>query len=226
MLSLDKRLSAVFEAIPQGALVADIGTDHAFLAIKLIKCGKAKNVIACDINEKPLQNARKNLERSGCEKIELRLSDGLENVAENETDCIIIAGMGGKVISGIIERCPYLKNNTKTLVLQPMTGADFLRRFLCENGFEIVKEQGVAQGKRLYSVITAQYVGFLPFFDDAFYVHGMLDPKRDEDLLYLKKQQKILLKCVNDLQGVKHKEELLEKNKEILEKITKYILGE
>jgi len=226
MHSLDKRLSAVYEAIPSNSLVADIGTDHAFLAIELIKNKKAKKVIACDINEKPLANAQKNLERSGCDKVETRLSDGLENIAENEADCIVIAGMGGEVISGIISRCPYIKSNTKTLVLQPMTGADFLRRFLCENGFEIIKEKGVAQGKRLYSVITAQYVGLLPFFDDVFYIHGKLDPKKTEDLLYLKKQQKILSKCVRDLEGVAHKELLLKKNKENLDKITKYILGE
>ena len=223
MHTLDARLTAVYEAIPNGASVADVGTDHAFLAVALIKSGKAKSVIACDINKKPLENAQKTLTRSNCNQVSLRLSDGLENIAEGEADCIVIAGMGGEVISGILGRCPYIKDSGITLVLQPMTGADILRRFLCENGFEIVYEKAVAQGKRIYTIIPARYCTYPIVCDDAFFIHGKLDPKRDEDSLYLKKQQRILKKCVDDLENVAAKREQYKEYKSLYEKITNYI---
>ncbi len=223
MHTLDARLAAVYDAIPDGASVADIGTDHAFLPIALIKSGKAKSVIACDINEKPLENARRSVQRCGCNNISLRQSDGLQRVKKGEADCIVIAGMGGEVISGILSRCAYIKDTDITLILQPMTGADVLRRFLCENGFAIVRETGVAQDKRLYTVITAKYTCKKIKYDEAFLRRGMLDPKRYEDLLYLKKQQRIIKKCMDDLEKVPAKRKQFEQYKALFEEISNYI---
>ena len=223
MHTLDARLKAVYDAVPQDAKVADIGTDHAFLPIALIKNGRAKSVIACDINEKPLENARRSVERSGCTDIDLRLSDGLEHIKKGEADCIVIAGMGGEVISGILNRCLFLKDTAITLVLQPMTGADVLRRFLCENGFVIAKEKGVAQDKRIYTVITAHYTGENKKYDEVFYRHGLLNPERYEDALFLEKQQRILKKCMDDLEKVPAMQEQYREYKELFEKITNYL---
>lgn len=223
MNRLNSRLKTVFDLIEGGARVADIGTDHAFLPIALVKSGKAEKVIACDIREKPLENARKNLERLKISSVDLRLSDGLEAVTPNEADTFVIAGMGGEVISGILSRCDYIKNSVYSLVLQPMTGADYLRKFLYENGFEIIKEIAAEDNSKLYTVISARFCGEIKACDDVFYIHGKLNPQNPTDLLYLKKQQRILQKCVNDLEGNDQMQESYLKNLELLKQLTLYI---
>ncbi len=223
MNRLNNRLKTVFDFINGGARVVDIGTDHAFLPIALVKSGKAKSVIACDICEKPLENARKNLERSKVSSVELRLSDGLENIKVDEADTVVIAGMGGQVISGILARCDYIKSDAYSLILQPMTAADYLRKFLAENGFEIEKEIAVQDNSKLYTVILARFSGKEQHQSDVFYIHGKLNPKMPTDLLYLKKQQRILQKCVNDLEGNAEMKETYLKNLELLNELTRYI---
>lgn len=223
MNRLNNRLKTVFDLINDGARVVDIGTDHAFLPIALIKSGKAKNVIACDIGEKPLENARKNLERANISSVELRLCDGLCGVFQNEFDTLVIAGMGGEVISGILKRCDYIKSDAYSLILQPMTAADYLRKFLSENGFEIEKEIAVQDNSKLYTVISARFCGKVLNKTDVFYIHGKLNPKKPTDLLYLKKQQRILQKCVNDLEGNAQMKEAYLKNLELLNELTRYI---
>ena len=223
MNRLNNRLKTVFDLINDGARVVDIGTDHAFLPIALIKSGKAKNVIACDIGEKPLENARKNLERSKVSSVELRLCDGLCGVCQNEFDTLVIAGMGGEVISGILQRCDYIKSDAYSLILQPMTAADHLRKFLTQNGFEIEKEIAVEDNSKLYTVILARFCGKELNKPDVFYIHGKLTPKKPIDLLYLKKQQRILQKCVNDLEGNDQMKETHLKNSKLLDELTRYI---
>ena len=135
---LSVRLSAIADYVKKGAFVCDVGTDHGYLAVHLMKSGVAKRVIATDINAKPLANAQKNIEKSEVFGIELRLCDGLGGVNRGEADTVIIAGMGGEVISGILERgASIVREKNITLFLQPTTSPVFLRRYLCENGFSI-----------------------------------------------------------------------------------------
>ena len=117
MYTLSERLKVIADKIT-GGRVADIGTDHAYLPIYLIKTGKASRVLACDIKEKPLQNAAKNIQKTNTENIELRLSDGLAGVGADEADTIVIAGMGGEVIAGILNRCEWIKSPGYKLLLQ------------------------------------------------------------------------------------------------------------
>ena len=201
MRTLKDRLKTIESLVPIGARVADIGTDHGHLPISLIKGKIATKVIACDINEKPLANAKDNIEKTNTEGIELRLGDGLAPVKHGEVDCVIIAGMGGEVIAGILENCPFIKDDSYTLLLQPMTSANALRRYLCENGFSIQSETAVAEGKRIYTVIKATYSGEKAEYSEAFYLCGKLDPKEEVARQYIEKQQKIALKALNDLLG-------------------------
>ena len=136
----------ILRSVPKGSLVADIGTDHAFLAIALRKTGTAKHVIACDINKGPLANAAENVNKTKTDGITLRLSDGLANIKPNEVDVIVAAGMGGDVIASIISRAEWLKDSAKSLILQPMSSADALHEYLYNNGFEIVRENAVFDG--------------------------------------------------------------------------------
>ncbi len=223
MNGLNNRLKTVFDLIEHGARVVDIGTDHAFLPIALIKSGKAKSVIACDIREKPLENARKNLQRLKVSSVELRISDGLQNVARNDADTVVIAGMGGEVISGILSRCDFIKDKSYSLILQPMTAADYLRKFLAENGFNIEKEIAVSDNSKLYTVILARFCGEIKAYPDVFYIHGKLNPQNPTDLLYLKKQERILKKCVSDLEGHTERQDLYKKNCALLKQLSRYI---
>ena len=201
MRQLKNRLYTVQTLVPTGARVADIGTDHGHLPISLIKAGISPLVLACDIKEKPLLSAKTNIEKTGTKNIELRLGDGLEAVLPNEVDCIVIAGMGGEVISGILGNCPWVKDERYTLILQPMTAADSLRRYLCSNGFKIQLEKAVEDSGRLYTVIKAVYCGENPPQNEVFYRIGKLNADNPCDRRYIQKQLRIASKCLNDLEN-------------------------
>lgn len=207
MPKLSLRLRTVASLVPSGARVCDIGTDHAYLAIELMRCGIAKSVIAADIGEKPLENARKSLERANLQGIELRLCDGLSGILPNEVDTIVIAGMGGEVISGILKRGAAVSNDTsKTLLLQPTTSPEALRIFLCENGFEIIKELPVFENGKLYSVMLVKYTGNSSKCDDVFRYSGKLLPDSEAGLMYLSKQRKRCFDCMTALESIPEKE--------------------
>ncbi|MDE6599627.1 MAG: class I SAM-dependent methyltransferase, partial [Oscillospiraceae bacterium] len=134
---LDKRLRLCADMV-RGKRVCDVGTDHAYLAAELLSEGRCETAVAADINEKPLAAARLTLEKAGVlDRAELILSDGLENIPESGITDIVIAGMGGELIAAILSRCGWLDG--KNLILQPMSRADFLIKWLCENGFEILR---------------------------------------------------------------------------------------
>ncbi|MCH5192866.1 MAG: Nif3-like dinuclear metal center hexameric protein [Oscillospiraceae bacterium] len=158
---LDKRLKLCADMV-KGSRVCDIGTDHACLPAELLKSGKCRSAIAADINEAPLEAARTTLEKEGVtDRAELILSDGLKNIPEQGITDIVIAGMGGELISRILSECPWSLEG-KNLILQPMTRPEQLIKWLCENGFEIIDQRAVscrrgsADGRFFYTVINAK----------------------------------------------------------------------
>ena len=205
MNHLSYRLKTIASLVPCGARVCDVGTDHARLPIYLKKNNIAKSVIACDLNEKPLEFARKNIDLSGVEGISLRLSDGLENINENEVDTIIIAGLGGEVISGIIAACEWIKNNAITLIIQPTTSANSLRKFFIENGFSIKKEIPLQENKKQYSIMCVTFGCHKKNYPEYYHFTGEISPNTTEGLLYIKKQQNRILKCMNSLENIPEK---------------------
>lgn len=159
-IKLDSRLSAVASLVRKGAVVADIGTDHAYLLAYLLQKGIICKGIAADLRKGPLLNAEKTLYDCGqLENVRLVLSDGLDELSEGDCDDMVIAGMGGILIKDILERTPWVYNNKIRIIAQPMTHAEVLREFLVTNGFSIVKEAAATDGKRHYCVILAEYSG-------------------------------------------------------------------
>ncbi len=189
---LDARLSAVASLVRNGSRVADIGTDHGYLLVYLIENGICPCGIAADINKGPLENARKTVVEAGiCDKVELILSDGLKNITENSCDDIVIAGMGGNLITDILSACPWIYNENLHIVAQPMSHGEVLREFYINNGFKIVEEKTATDGKRLYCVISAVYTGEKSQHDISYIYLGELTNNKDE--ITKKYIEKILL---------------------------------
>ena len=152
-LELAARMLCGFENI------ADIGCDHGLLSAHLVQNG-AKRAIACDLRPGPLAKAGETARRLGLEsRIETRLCDGLNGVAPGEVQAVAICGMGGELIARIIGRAGWAAQGGHLFVMQPQSKGRELRRFLWENDFEIVQEALAAEGRRLYSVISARGLG-------------------------------------------------------------------
>ncbi len=150
---LDKRLRLCADMV-KGNFVCDVGTDHAYLVSELLTSGKCSAAIAADINEKPLKAAERTLIDAGVsDKAQLILSDGLKNIPLKNITDIVIAGMGGELISKILSECDGLDG--KNLILQPMTRPEKLIKFLYKNGFEIISQKAIRDGKFYYTAINA-----------------------------------------------------------------------
>ena len=153
-LPISKRLLCCASMVQPGSRVADIGPDHGYLGIYLLQSGAARHVIACDLRKDPLENARRNAKLFGVDgEMELRLSDGLEKILPDEVDTVVMAGMGGDLIQKILSQCPWRKREGLQFILQPQSAGNVLRRWLCEDGFEIRREEPVQDGHFLYTVM-------------------------------------------------------------------------
>ena len=158
-INLDRRLSAVGALVRDGVTLYDIGSDHAYLPVSLILDGKIPFAYICDVARGPLSKAENTVKTHGVsDKCILCLSDGMKSVSVIPPCDISIAGMGGELIASIIDACPDVRHPDVRLVLQPMTKGDELRKYLSENGFEILFETTVFEGK-YYTVISARYTG-------------------------------------------------------------------
>ncbi|MGN0571401.1 MAG: class I SAM-dependent methyltransferase [Candidatus Fimenecus sp.] len=169
--------------------MADIGTDHAYLPAWCLLNGKAQFAIAADINPKPLANARQTIGTYGLEeRIELRLSDGLQRISADEVQEIVVAGMGGNQIADMVASTTWLQDDTKHLVLQPMTHYEDVRKALIENGFQIESERTTTEGERLYLVISARLDGEKRVYPDWYvYAGELVHSKQETDRLFLDK---------------------------------------
>lgn len=224
MLELSKRLSFIAGLVNEGSSVCDVGTDHGYLPAFLYLSGKAKSVMATDINQKPLQSAQKNLERLGADGVKLVLCDGLSGVTRDDADTVIIAGMGGEVISGIISRAAFLRDETVSLILQPTTAAKELRLFLAQNGFRVERETAIGENGKIYSVMCVRCCGNAYQIDDVRQVIGILKPDGDDSREYILKQYGIAQKCADQLKMSANKKEECDYYLNLSEKL-KNILG-
>ena len=216
MNNLSLRLSTIASLVPKGAFVCDVGTDHGFLPIFLTESAKVRGVIATDINEKPLKKARENIEKAKAEGITLRLCDGLSGVKKGDADTVIIAGMGGEVISGILKRGSEItEDRGVTLILQPTTSPEFLRKYLYETGFEIIKEIPVEEKGKLYSVMLVVFQSNPQKKEDWVYFAGLVDPKDQTGKKYIEKQKLRAYKCMKALEKIESRQQEFEFYKEI-----------
>ncbi len=179
-INLDTRLKAIADMLTPCGAVADIGCDHGYLCAYLIEKQVCKTAIASDINKQPLESARNTAVRYGTyDNTQFVLSNGLDKIPEN-TDAIVIAGMGGELISKILENCPWIKDANKQIVLQPMTKVESVRRFCYENGFEIIDEACTSDSSHVYCIMKVAYTGKIKKLDDVSAILGTLKDKTDD----------------------------------------------
>ena len=156
---MDARLTAVRRLISGVGVVVDVGCDHALLAVDLARSGIG--VIASDVREGPVDAARRRVSASGLEAvIDVRLGDGLQVVTSAEQAAVsdvVIAGMGGETIAAILQDALWVCDGRIQLILQPMTRAAELRRWLFSHGFALVQECCVVDGQYVYSVMRAVF---------------------------------------------------------------------
>jgi tRNA (adenine22-N1)-methyltransferase len=158
--AIGNRLLSCAQFVRQGAYFADIGTDHAYLPLFLLKSGRIDRAVCADINAGPLESAKRNAADEGClDKISFHLTDGAEGLSDLGITDYAICGMGGELISAIISRAPHLLKPGTRLILQPMTKQAHLRRFLAESGFFSVGESYSYEAGKYYLALAVEFDG-------------------------------------------------------------------
>ena len=158
-MRLSKRIYALADTVDRGDSVADIGTDHGYVPMLLMRQGVSPRVIMSDISEDSLQKARDTFLACGLSgKVssgDFRVGDGLETIGPGETDEVIIAGLGGHTIRGILEADEAKSRSFRRLILQPRKHSGTLRYYLYTHGWDIESEQLAEEGKFACEIITA-----------------------------------------------------------------------
>ena len=153
-LILQPRLALLASLVTAGASIVDVGTDHGYLPVYLLRHGVIAHAVASDINALPLAHAKRTAAEYGVTRgVDFRLCAGLDAVSPHEVDTVVVAGMGGETIVEILKNAPWTRE--KTLLLQPMTKPEILRVWLTENGYVITRERLVRDKDTLYAVLTA-----------------------------------------------------------------------
>lgn len=164
---MSNRLDCIYNLIPKDSRgVADIGTDHGIIPIRLIQEGYTRNVVASDLREGPLSKAIHAAEELDIsDRISFVLTNGLHGIEKYDIDTIVIAGMGGETITAILDEDYWCCAPRYTLILQPMTQSQILRFWLINNDFRIRREFLIKDENKIYNVILVEYGESLSYSD-------------------------------------------------------------
>lgn len=203
-MELSKRMKNNACLVDQGSMAADIGCDHGYVSIFLVQERKCKKVIAMDIGKGPLSQAEKNIFAAGLQnKIQCRLSNGMEKLTPGEVDTVLVAGMGGRLMGSILTSHPDVTDSLKTLVLQPQWDYEYIRKLVVSLGFAIIKEVFVTEhGKPYIAMKCVRSIQDVVPYSKAEFCFGRMSviENADEYRSYLSRQ--------------------LEKNKRLMEKLS------
>ena len=228
-MELSKRLNWIVEKLEKSNTIMDVGTDHGYIPIYLIKNNIAKKVIASDINKDPLNKAKINASLDGVlDKIDLRLGGGLEPLKSKEAEAVIIAGMGGNLIRDILKHDLNKVKNLNYLILQPAQNPEVLREYLYTNNYEILEEDLCLDEGKYYEIFKVRYkIGDTLKLDDIYYEISPILLNKKSPLLkdyieYKIEKYKKVVGFINDVteHAISRKNELNNKI-EILEELLK-----
>ena len=217
-MELSKRLYAVAGLVTEGASVADIGTDHGYVPIYLVKNKIASKVIAMDINKGPLERARMHIIGHGLKgQIETRLSDGLKKVNPGEVNGMIAAGMGGALVIKILEDSKEVVDSLDFCVLQPQSVIAKVRKYLNKNGLLIVDEDMVEEDGKFDPMMKVVH-GDVEQYEEYEYIYGkkLLEKKHPVLQKFLLREQYVQESIVEQLSKHIGSESAEQRTREIL----------
>jgi tRNA (adenine22-N1)-methyltransferase len=223
-IKLSERLKLLVDWIPQGAILADIGSDHAYLPTYAIKEGKIYQAIAGEVNQGPFESALANVKAMGCSgQVQVRKGDGLEVLTKGEVNTIVIAGMGGSLIRSILDKGETKLSSETVLILQPNNGEETLRDWLNQHGWVIQKEAILEEDGHLYEAMVARkkdgHSGSL-MPDDLLFGPFL---RREKNAFFIKKWQRELAKWQGILKSVHDQAGESEEKQTRLEEIKQHI---
>ena len=153
---LSERMSMVAGMVPQGVVLCDVGCDHGFVSIELVREKVCPRVIASDVRPGPLARAKEHVEQAGLsDQIALRLADGLSGLEAGEADCFLAAGMGGRVMIRFLTERLELVRTMRCFILQPQSELQAVRAFLRQQGFVLQAEDMVYEEGKYYTAMRA-----------------------------------------------------------------------
>ncbi len=218
---LGERLLCVCDYVRAGAVLCDVGTDHAKLPIYLAQNKKIQQAYATDINIGPIACAERNVCDFGLSGvIECVKCDGLRGTEAFGITDISICGMGGELIARILSECEYIKDDAVNLILQPMTHIEDVRRYLYDFGFEILDECLVSETGKLYTVINAVYSGCVTQYSDVDLILGKILVNKDRNELFFKMIDRVLYHLENRMKS--NDEDAAESARVLWRKVNEY----
>ncbi|MGR3741755.1 tRNA (adenine(22)-N(1))-methyltransferase [Companilactobacillus sp. DQM5] len=203
--SISKRLKEVAKFVDQDSKIVDVGSDHAYLPINLVENKIVQSAIAGEVAEGPLSRSVENIRNHNLEnKIDVRLGDGLDVISnEDNVDTAIIAGMGGILITDILQRFVERKEfEIQKLILQPNIGEAAVRYWLVKNGYKIVNENILEDEGHTYEIIVAKKSDDIPDYTRADFLLGPI-LRINNNKAFEKKWRRKFLKYKNTLKGIK-----------------------
>ncbi len=207
-MKVSDRLEMVIAAVQKVDCAADVGTDHGFVPVELVRRGIVKKAIAMDVRPGPLSRAAEHIRAAGLEKaIETRLSDGLSGLLAGEARTVVIAGLGGELMIRILDEGRHVWDSVEKWVLSPHTDLFKVRKWLWENGFTILKEDMVFETGKYYTVLVAERLskglwdGHTPDFLDC--LCGRYLPQTGHPVFfrYIKAEEQKLERLIERLSG-------------------------
>lgn len=201
-MKLSNRLQAIASFLPTGAYFADIGTDHAFLPCFVCLNDPDAKAIAGEVSSGPYEAAEKNVKRfSLIDKIDVRLGNGLEVIRKSPVRQIVIAGMGGTLITNILETGKHNLTLVERIIVQPNIGESNVRNWFMKNDYMITEEIIISENEHLYEIIVADKNKKLDLTEKEL-LFGPIILKNKNDLFYKKwkkqnEKNKYILKNLN-----------------------------
>ena len=221
-MDISMRLKKIASMVDKCESMVDVGTDHAYVPIYLLKNNICNTVVASDINKGPVEKARLNLAMEGFNKVSsCRLGGGLSTVKPKEVNCAVIAGMGGNLIRDIIEADMKVFKSLDYAIVQPVQNPEVFREYIYSKGFSILDEALVYEENKFYEILKIKYAEEKRSIDSIYYeVSELLIKRGDEVMLKYMKAKMEKYRKIHD--SIKEETELaLSRKAELKEKIVK-----
>ena len=211
--TLSMRLERVAAQVPAGARLADIGSDHAYLPVALMRRGVIMAAVAGEVATTPFHAAERTVRENGLEQqITVRLADGLAAIEAGEgITAISVCGMGGETIRDILERGKAHLSGEERLVLQPNGGEQPLRQWLMENGYRILGEELLRENRFYYEIIVAERSEPVTYTDEQLYFGPLQMQARSPE--FLAKWQRMLRQKHKTLASFEHARQAVPQDK-------------